>query len=428
MQGGKKDHFVPQGYLRRFATDESKLNLKREDWKVYTVNRKAPKLPAQARRIDSVAYSNYFEQYKADEFVNDEIRLKINQLENLFFAVQERLIQIEDLTKLALEDLKCLVLYSAFQKERSLARRQFYKRQLESAARSFDEEAQEFTGIHKMIAEGAVEGLVQSLKAELEKTVMQGTVEEITAYFEKLNTDISALNLAGLDEPSERRAVVEACSKVFEERIWDAFKNLPMSVVAQEVSDMAASKEKLRDYHLEKIFEFAVALAEDLANCAWVLHKNLTATPFWTSDNPVSCFTRPSKEEDERVDVLVKTLKTMASVVEPASLRGPDGKINVNFELLFPISPTLLLWVGKFEEGKGMRMSKVEVDTEDVIAAFNYRQYVGTSTNLYSNRPEFAKFSGMPRQTRQILDAAREDWNAMPKRIEALIKARAGEV
>lgn len=353
MQGGKKDHFVPQGYLRHFATDESKSSLARKDWKVYTSRRQAPKLPAPSKRIDSVAYSNYFERYGVDESVNEEIRSKINNLENLFFTVHEKLIQTEDLTQLEPEELTRLILYTAFQRERSLARRQFYKRQTASAARSFDKETEEFTGIHETIAKGAVEGFIVSQKAELEKTVMQGSIEEIVAYFEKQNTDVSALDLAGLNAPGARRAVADACGKVLEEKIRDAYTNLSMSEVAQELSNMTASKEKLRDYHLEKMFEFAGLLAEDLKNCAWVLHKNLTSTPFWTSDNPVVCYTRPSKEKDERVNALLASMKNMAAIAEPANLRERDGKINENFDLLFPLSPSLLLRVGKFEEGQG---------------------------------------------------------------------------
>ena len=218
MQGGKKDHFVPQGYLRQFAIDKDKHNIPRADWKVHTLWRKSPKLPAPAARIDSVAYGKYFERYGLDEAVNEEIRSKINKVENRFFEVQEKLVQTEDLTKLEAEDFTGLVLYTAFQRERTLARRQFYKRQLESAAKSFDEEAQEFTGFHATTAQEEADRTITSIKAEFEETVLHGSIEEIVTLFRKWNIDVSSLgiDLASLNIPGIRRVVADTCSDVVE--------------------------------------------------------------------------------------------------------------------------------------------------------------------------------------------------------------------
>ena len=134
MQGGKDDHFVPQGYLRHFALEEDKRNLAREKWRVYVLRQAAFGLPARAEKISSVAYGKYFERHSGNEEWKSKIKQKINQLENDFFEVQNKLVEAENITHLTSQDRVQLTRYIAFQKERTLATRNLYKKRLEDAS------------------------------------------------------------------------------------------------------------------------------------------------------------------------------------------------------------------------------------------------------------------------------------------------------
>ncbi|MEM7739040.1 MAG: DUF4238 domain-containing protein, partial [Deinococcota bacterium] len=135
---GKKDHFVPQGYLRQFAIDIDRQNKDREKWRVHELNKQKPQLPSPTAKINSIAYGKRFERYPNDVSFEETLRKKISGLENHFFRIQNKLVETENIHKLTNGELGQLILYIAFQRERTLARRRLIGESAASLVNEYD--------------------------------------------------------------------------------------------------------------------------------------------------------------------------------------------------------------------------------------------------------------------------------------------------
>ncbi len=383
MSKGRKDHFVPCGYLRHFATDDSRLTTtKHRKWKVHAYNRIKNVEIATPVSIETVAYSKSFEYFDGDEQLNQEIRKEISQIENDFFPIQAQIVNQNNIRDLTLEEFHKVIDFIAFQRERTEFRRQLYKTRLE----------------FNLESDGDALKLNKHGQALLQKVIPLVKAD----HFSKIDD----LNVTEIEKDILTKAIEGAVIRVDKE-IELGHWNTRM---ASELGKMIGGKQVLQNHHLQKGFDFSKRFAEQLKNCEWVLFTNKTSQSLWTSDNPTVTFLNPSqfKPLPEPFEKIMRGPKTWAGIIETTNPVDENGKANEEFCLLFPLSPYLTLKADMYDLDLGLRYREVEIEDTIDVHKFNFYQLACTSRFIYSNQNNFDKINDMQMQLYKLSQELKE--------------------
>ncbi len=416
MTKGKKDHFVQQSYLRHFATSNDKKA--QEDWKIYSHDRAND---ATLVRINSVAYGKHFERH-SNEAITEQIKQTVWRIENVYSKVHKKLVLEESLTSLSEEEFYNFAFGVAFQRERTLARRNLYKARLNGVVTSYQSDEKRFSGIYEGIVQQQLGKVVPSIQGRIEQVLATGSSDDIANLFSELGVRLPVPKpLLGL--ATIRRAILEHVHRAIREIYASAEAGDLQADMAREIEAILSQRQNVGNLHLEKMFEFAKLLGQDLMHCVWVLWVNQTAQPLWTSDNPAVTFLNPSKEKlPEPIRGLIGNVKVFADIFESTQVRDSDGKIHDDFCLLFPVSPRLLLQVHQPDEERGLRFGNAKIRSEEDTYTFNFYQLINTSRNLYCNEDKFEVLKDMKLQARGIIDAAMNELKLLPDNLDELIE------
>lgn len=259
MSKGSKDHFVPCGYLRHFAIEDSKTrNSDYRKWRVHAYNRVKSEEIRVPVSIDSVANSKFFEHFEGNEKLNEEIKAVIRIVENSFFPVQSEIVLKKTLLGRT-EKILSVMDFVAFQRERTQFRRNLYKTRLQRAINK-DSSTQELSEMGNQKTQKVISALLELrelLKARLQLSVPPDVRDSILENFE------------------------QALSRVRE----DAVSGKLQERLAKHLSKISEEDAALRNFHLSNSFKFAHEFSIQMRNCSWVMFRNKTKQPFWTSWN-----------------------------------------------------------------------------------------------------------------------------------------------
>jgi hypothetical protein len=100
--------------------------------------------------------------------------------------------------------------------------------------------------------------------------------------------------------------------------------------------------DKIKEVHIEKIHEIARIICNTVIRMTWVLLENKTNKLFITSDNPVCVLTKNVFAKNDMGD-FVELFRYLFSLKGDVDWLLPDGKINPDIIMLFPISADLVL-------------------------------------------------------------------------------------
>jgi Protein of unknown function (DUF4238) len=382
MSRGSKDHFVPCGYLRHFATEDSKTkNSNYRRWQVHAYNRTRDEKIQVPVRIDSVANSKLFEHFDGDEKVNSEIKGAIRQRETSFFHVQSEIAEKKSMNGFT-DNMLNVIDFVAFQRERTQFRRNLYKLRLKMKIES--------NGDNKRLSQHGRESLKQ------QTDILVPLIK--TAYLKKI---------ANLNLTEENKSLwSEKIEKLFLKKDQEIKSGLWDSEIVNEVAHLVENKQVLQNYHLSNSFRFAYEFSGQLKNCSWVMFRNKTKQPLWTSDNPVVAFLNPlfSRDEPEWLNGVFDDLKILSGIIDSSSPLNKDGSVNKDFCLLFPLSPQIIFQVEAYDAAVGFRYGEADIKDEDHINKLNFYQFACTSRNIYSSNNNFDLIPDMKRYIRDTSD------------------------
>lgn len=156
---------------------------------------------------------------------------------------------------------------------------------------------------------------------------------------------------------------------------------------SQEVIDKygSVSENELKYIHGKMIFDNKAILdvAKTFSNHIWILIKNKTTQPFFTSDNPIG---------------------TAEHVHNPyVSMSGLSSK---GVEVYFPLSPDLMLVM--YEKTYHHNISSknyriIEVDELDIIAYYNSQCVINSSRCVFSQTNDFSIIEEMKAKRPDVL-------------------------
>lgn len=423
MSQGIKDHFVPCGYLRHFATEDSQAkNSDYRKWRVHAYNKIKDEEISVPVSVDSVAYSKYFEHYEGDENLNSEVRERIRQVEGGFFPIQEKIVKSQSLDSLLREDFLTLFEFIALQRERTLARRNLYKSKFKSNLDVDEDGKIEFSKHRREMIQKQFEDKVLLTEQQFEKLVEDGTEEQIRQFFIERKIDMKKINLDQFDLKSYdgKRELLERVKSSISRYLEEASSGRLYSRLAENVHGIASDSRKLQNYHLENLFSRVDEFAEQLKSCGWVLWLNKTSQPFWTSDNPaVHCFIPPKMENiPESVENLLNQTGLVGLLLESSSIVNLDGTANSELCLIFPIAPNLLLQVCAYNPSAGFRLLQNEIKDELNVHQTNFWQFATTSRNLYCNEKKFEQTAQMQTELQKLF----QDFFNFPQNLDQALE------
>jgi len=410
---GKKDHFVPVAYLHQFATDETKNKEERREWKIYRLAKQA--YEPQEDSIISVAHSTYFERFANDEERTQHLKNDISKLEDSFFPVQAKLIDTQDLFQLSGKELAYLLYYVAFQHERTLAARNYYKKRvvhaIKTSERALGRADSAQTG---NLTEEAVEKL-EKLRSTILQIIELGSRAELENLCKSFNLSTDILNSNLL----VARIVLRS---IFLHHLKNLEKSANSGEMERELIDdwqrAIESRQAFGDFHLNLLLKRTSKLAVDLTQCVWTLWTNETSQPFWTSDNPAVSFLQPQDEELEPLKKgYLKSYSTLQGIVNPVSIKDKNGNFRDNFCLLFPLSPVLLLRIDRcdpsYNSEFSIRTDNGVMSEEEHIHSLNLYQWLQTSRNVYCSEQKFSAITRMRATIRVLLDEAESEFEEL---------------
>ncbi|MEM7739165.1 MAG: DUF4238 domain-containing protein, partial [Deinococcota bacterium] len=172
-------------------------------------------------------------------------------------------------------------------------------------------------------------------------------------------------------------------------------KGTTLNKVISETNLVAQTKEGLHNFHLEQLFNNTFSLAKDLQNFNLHLIVNQSASPFWTSDNPVVTYAMPADQSDNPLFEFFRDALVQESFTKQASVRNTDRRLNSDFQIFYPISPYLMIEISGIDQFKKLKRINFSIDKEDFVIFCNYLQFAFTSLKLYSHTAEFKGLGSM---------------------------------
>lgn len=245
--------------------------------------------------------------------------------------------------------------FVAVPRERTKFRRELYKKRLQSAI-SNDSSAQKLseTGSQK------VEEIV-SLLPEVQELLK-----------EQLGLDVS---------PDIRDPIIQMFEQWSLKTQNDAVSGKLQERVARHLTEMVEEEAVLQNFHLRNCFRYAQEFSNQLKKCSWVMFRNITNQPFWTSDNPVATFLNPlfSQNQPEWLGGVFDDLKILSGIIDSSSPLNEDGSLNKDFCLLFPMSSQIIFQVEAYDAEVGFRYGEADIEDENHIHQLNFYQFACTS-------------------------------------------------
>lgn len=317
MQEKKSNHYVPQLYLKNFSEKHSDGK-----YKLY-------RLTIDSNHVDK----NEPKRFACIEYFYD------HNLENWFMKkesqwskVNEKIIKrktIEKLTDIERNQYSKFLGYL-------LARTEYYRNRAYNMARiviagqSASNPNEFFKEKNKQLFSGILKALPQLFASVIEENNWE---DQYRVYCKEIN-----------------EVMVKIYNKVNEVKVSGVIqKDFAIDINHSSLID------KIKEVHIEKIHEIARIICNAIIQMRWVVLENKTNKLFIASDNPVCVLTKSlfvnniyfSKSKDvfakNHTSDLAELFRHLFSLKGDVDWLLPDGKINPDIIILFPISANLVL-------------------------------------------------------------------------------------
>jgi hypothetical protein len=163
-----------------------------------------------------------------------------------------------------------------------------------------------------------------------------------------------------------RRIVTPERKRLLAEAIAFQFARSPMVRRLTGIPD----EDKARITHIDLIARGTQYLAAEFLKYVWILGINSTATPFYTSDNPV--------------------------IASPPGPDAPDPESSPPTQVVFPLSPMCLLWLWDPDSNPGQvaRDGHAMLADEEDVEEANLRQVLLADRQVISATADFGVVQG----------------------------------
>lgn len=262
MNKVKRQHYVPQFYLKRWANEKS-------DSQIYVYDKERKK--SFSSSIQSVASSNYFYDFPdVTKEQMDEIVKKIKE-------------EIEDESEKAkaLEYLQTQLIEKTFSQIEAIN-----SGVIEGIIKRVEDVSalpQEYFVKHKFIK---VEDIVElSLFIALQYTRTTETrivFEQFTEQFAKHIADMMIDNVDNIEKDKEFK------EKLGEESFDDYIESIKSGKFTKDSFTISVDEQYTKVNHLKLIFDSAEEIENIIKYYKWILCINKSEIPFFTCDNPVA--------------------------------------------------------------------------------------------------------------------------------------------
>jgi hypothetical protein len=139
---------------------------------------------------------------------------------------------------------------------------------------------------------------------------------------------------------------------------------------------VTATDESIRHNHIRVLWQHLPWVVENLMAKHWMLVKNRTGIPFWTSDNPVAITGAKNRSVPLVIEGLEVGFPSTAML-----LKDPEAVV------WFPLSPTHLVML--VASSKRDNYSSDFIASEDHVREANGRQLYSANRYVFSNSAEF---------------------------------------
>lgn len=304
MQEKKSNHYVPQSYLKNFSKKHS--NGKYELYRLTIDSEHVDK--SDPKRFACIDY--FYDQNLENWFMKKECQ---------WSKVNDKIIKRKSIDKLT--DIERNQ-YSKFLGY-SLARTEYYRNRAYNIARvviagqSSSNPNEFFKEKNKQLFSGILKALPQLFTSVIEENNWE---DQYGVYYKEVN-----------------EVMVKIYNKVNEVKVSGVIqKDFAIDINHSSLID------KIKEVHIEKIHEIARIICNTVIRMTWVVLENKTNKLFITSDNPVCVLTKNVFAKNDMGD-LVELFRYLFSLKGDVDWLSPDGKINPDIIMLFPISADLVL-------------------------------------------------------------------------------------
>lgn len=345
MSKVKKQHFVPQFYLSRWA-------IKAGTRQVYVFNKELEK--SYISNIQDIASANYFYDFPkmTDEQKNDFIqRLKKHkkippaQIEEIIAFTEEQVLEkafgeLESINSKIIQNI-----ITRLENFKSLPLKYFVKKPVLNA--------DEILELSYYIA-------TQHTRTE----EMRIIIEQLT---QKMAKHLSDMNFAHIDDLAKDTQLIKEMGKENFQALYESVKSGKFTKDSYTIS---INKDYIKLDHIKLVFELADQIANILMHYKWIVLINNTDIPFVTSDSPV---------------------------VKKANLKHPFysyGFASKGIEIFFPLSPKYAINIIEPSFFREKLPLLLEITllccTEENIIHYNDLITQEATSQVYSNQNDFS--------------------------------------
>lgn len=258
MSKVKRQHFVPQSYLKRWAREENKNQIF-----VFDKERQC----SFSSAIKSVASSNYFYDFPAELLEHKEEIHKKAKEDGISIEVVDLLINEQAIEK-ALSEIEGRA-----------------NDILERAIKKIDDVSafpEAYIAHYEIFSDESRDMLAYFIALQFSRTEdIRFSMEEID---EKLYKEWSWLIMQNLDKAQHDKELTDTVGK---DRVVDLKKAVDKGQWTKDSYTIKVHPIYTKMQHIGLIFELAEEISKYLISYKWLITRNFSELPYYTSDNPV---------------------------------------------------------------------------------------------------------------------------------------------
>lgn len=393
MGENKNQHYVPQSYLRHFATPETarKSEGKQRIHVSYKRGSKGPSTPL----IKDIATGRWFYDFRGEEGLDKDLR----GIETKAGLPLKKLVTTGDLSEISFEERRNLSRFISVQHIRTKKHRDFYEWDLRSAEALYLNPALRETEESKDFVRNNFGKYALEAKNDL----------DIEA------AELAARKLEVLKLPqNEREKLLLQVENEFEEfnsRRARADRYVEQIRQGYYPKDFAGIMPDKREVHLIIMRRMTPIIDKWLMNMYWVVYKNPTKIPLVTSDSPVFIMPlmKPADDDDHDADFYYNL--TMLGYVDFTD----DPQKYPLLAIQFPLSPSLMLVIGPVPETGSTVMDEKHVRQVNMLLAIQAHDAVYSSCSDFSFVPKAKEASEFAHKLIDFIPVFAEEHPFIPR-------------
>lgn len=324
MGENKKQHYVPQSYLRRFATGETaqKSIGKQRVHVSYKRGSEGPSTPL----VKDIASGRWFYDLPGEEGLDEVLR----KIETKAGLPLKKLSATGDISKISFEERRELSRFISAQHIRTKKHRDFYEWDLSSAEALYLDPVRMETEESKAFVRNNFGKYALEARNDLDTEA----------------AELAACKLEALKLPQHEREKlliqVERKLEEFSSRRERADYYIEQIKQGYYPKDFVEFRPNKREIHLHIMMRMTPIIDKWLMSMYWIVYKNLTSTPFVTSDSPVFIMPlmKPADKDDYDADFYYNL--AMLGYVDFTD----DPQKYPPLAVQFPLSPSSMLVIG----------------------------------------------------------------------------------